>query len=193
MGAALAPPQAQIADSASTGSKLSDEEEELLYCMIVYDGPADQFDCGPDALNNSWVFVGRITALRPMGDHNTEIVIVPEEVFYGNPPHPTVVVTSHANCWRKPAVGARWLFSVEKQRNPDESPDYWLDSSGPVDEMASRIETLRRLNNIGDFGIPRGSARKSYLSDEFIPNARDCPARIGQRIIQHDRRLGRIL
>ena len=55
-------------------------------------------------------------------------------------------------------VGDRWLFFLRNGK-----PlvlDYYGNDSRPVADVQERIETLRRLQNIGDLGILRGHVQR---------------------------------
>jgi hypothetical protein len=142
----------------------SKTDKDFLACMITYDGPADQFDCGLDKLNNAYVLVGTISAVRPAPDNEKYIEIVPDEVFLGDLEHLIAAITSQGSCFEHLEAGQQWLFYL---RNIDGkiTLDYNMQQSAPVSEMSSRLETLRRLKNLNGTGLLRGTVeRKPFAS-----------------------------
>jgi len=66
---------------ASQQAPNSKTDDSIFECTISYDGPADQFDCGLDKLNNAYVFVGTIIAVHPAPEKEKYVEIVPNEFF----------------------------------------------------------------------------------------------------------------
>lgn len=92
----------------------------------------------------SYVFVGSITAIRPIKDDEMELQIVPEEIFSGKPSNPLMIRTSQAPCLPKLVVGDRWLFFLREQNGKPIILDYGGNDSLPVAQAQKQIETLRR-------------------------------------------------
>jgi hypothetical protein len=127
----------------------------ILECAISYAGPADQFDCGLDKLNNAYVFVGTISAVHPAPEKEKYVEIVPDEVFLGDPGHSITALTSQGSCFEHLEPGQQWLFYL---RNIDGKIllDYNIQESAPVGEVGPHLETLRRLKNLVGTGLLRG-------------------------------------
>jgi hypothetical protein len=134
---------------------ISKTDDNLLECAISYAGPADQFDCGLDKLNNAYVFVGTISAVHPAPEKEKYVEIVPNEVFLGEPGHAITVLTSQGSCFEHLEAGQEWLFYI---RNIDGQAvlDYNIQESEPVSEAGPRLETLRRTKNLVGTGLLRG-------------------------------------
>jgi Carboxypeptidase regulatory-like domain len=118
---------------------------------------SDLSDCGVQSDWYTYVFVGSISAIAPAKENEEELKIVPQEVFSGIPENPMTVLTSQAPCLPKLAVGDRWLFYLRKVKDQPIVLDYYGNVSRPVADVQQEIETLRRLQTIGDFGILRGT------------------------------------
>jgi hypothetical protein len=131
-------------------------------------------DCGLQSDWYTYTFVGSISAITPIANNEKRIQIVPEEVFYGEPPNPLTVRTSQAACLPKLAVGDHWLFRLRKKNGKPIVIDYGGDS-WPVADAQKQIETFRRLAALGDLGIVRGRVlRGAWFEDNAkpVPGAR---------------------
>jgi hypothetical protein len=113
-------------------------------------------DCGVRSDWYAYVFVGSISAITPVDKDEKKLQIIPEEVFNGRPATPLTVLTSQAACLPKVAVGDRWLFFLRSEKDKPIILDYYGNDSRPVAHAQEQVETLRRLENIGDFAIIRG-------------------------------------
>lgn len=121
----------------------------------------------------AYVFVGTISAIRPIQNDEKEIQITPEEVFSGKPSSPLTVQTSQALCLPEITVGDRWLFFLREEKGKPIVLDYGGNDSRPVSSAEKEIETLRRLQTIGDFAIVRGRVLLgSFFHGEALPFAR---------------------
>jgi hypothetical protein len=128
-------------------------------------------DCGSPHWY-SYVFVGSISAIKPVKDDEKQVQIVPHEVFSGKPDNPVTVLTSQGLCLPKLVVGDRWLFYLRKENGKPIILDYYGNDSLPVTEAQAQIDTLRRLKKIGEFGILRGRvARGEFTDGWWISNA----------------------
>jgi hypothetical protein len=131
---------------------------------------SDLNDCGTQSEWYPYVFVGTISAATPISNTEKELRIVPDEVFKGEPPNPLIVRTSQGTCFPQLSVGDHWLFFLRK--GPPFVLDYYGNISSPVTDAQPRLETLRRLETIGDNGILRGRVRQGPFGDgAAIPNA----------------------
>lgn len=130
-------------------------------------------DCGARSYWYTYVFVGSISVITPVADGEDELKMVPEEVFYGNPGPLMSVLTSQAACLLKLVAGDRWLFFLREEHGKPIVLDYYGNDSSPVSSAGRQIETLRRLQSIGDFGILRGNVTQPNSSDgKPVPYAR---------------------
>jgi len=131
-------------------------------------------DCGAHADWYSYVFVGSISGIATAENDENEIQIIPEEVFHGEPATPLRVRTSQAACWPAMAVGDRWLFFLREEKGKPVVLDYYGNDSRPVADAREGIETLRRLQNIGDNAILRGRVMRgsSFSQADAVANAR---------------------
>lgn len=131
---------------------------------------SDLKDCGVQSDWYAFVFVGSISAIKPVSGDEMELQIVPEEVFYGQPANPLSVRTSQGICWPKLKLGDRWLFFLRNGK-----PivlDYYGNVSRPVADAQEQLETLRRLGSIGENGILRGRVMQGPFGERnSIPNA----------------------
>lgn len=123
---------------------------------------SDLKDCGAQSYWYTYVFVGSISAITLVENDEDKINIVPEEVFHGNPAPSLTVLTSQAACLPKLSVGDRWLFFLRKENGKPIVLDYYGNDSRPVADSRDQIDTLRRLEKIGDFGIVRGEVWRRY-------------------------------
>jgi len=130
-------------------------------------------DCGVRSDWYAYVFVGSISAITPVEKDEKELQIIPEEVFNGRPATPLTVLTSQAWCLPKLRIGDRWLFFLRNEEGKPIVLDYYGNDSLPFAHAQEKIETLRRLENIGDFGILRGQVvRGESFHGKAVPNAR---------------------
>ena len=130
-------------------------------------------DCGRRSDWYTYVFVGSITAISSVENDEKQLQIVPEEVFLGKPATSLTVLTSQAPCLPEMAIGDRWLFFLREKKNEPLVLDYYGNDSRPVADAQQEIETLRRLQGIGDDGIVRGEVRQGETLDwTAVPNAR---------------------
>ena len=138
-------------------------EHSILECGISIDGPADQFDCGLDKLNNAYVFVGTIRAVYPAPKKEKYVEIVPNEVFLGDPSHSITALTSQGSCFEQLEAGQQWLFYL---RNIDGKIvlDYNIQESAPVSEVDPHLETLRRMKNLVGTGLLRGKVERELFA-----------------------------
>jgi len=125
--------------------------------MCIHSGlMSDLTDCGDQSRWYTYVFVGTISAITPAADDESELRIVPQEVFSGKPDNPVTVLTSQGLCLPKLTVGDQWLFYLRKETGKPIVLDYYGNQSVPVGKAQTEIDTLRRLQKIGNFGIVRG-------------------------------------
>lgn len=130
-------------------------------------------NCGVRSDWYSYVFVGSISTINPTEKDEQELQIAPEEVFSGKPASPLTVLTSQCQCLPKLAVGDRWLFFLRSEENKPIVLDYYGNDSRPIADAEKQIDTLRRLQNIGDFGILRGRVLNGELfHGKEVPSAR---------------------
>jgi hypothetical protein len=128
-------------------------------------------DCGVRSNWYSYVFVGSISATNPADNDETMLQLTPEEIFYGDPSTPLLVITSQGLCLPTLAVGDRWLFYLRKENGKPIVLDYGSDSR-PVEKAQQEIETLRQLKTFGDFGLLRGSVRRgNFGQSKVVPGA----------------------
>ena len=161
----------------------------LLVCWVnaasaqIMDVRADGTACMHSGLSSNlkncdvpawyaYALIGSISAVTPIDHGESEIQVTPEEVFHGDPGTSLAVHTSQGACLPKLVVGDRWLFFLR-----DGKPfvlDYYGNDSRPVAEVPEKIEMLRRLQKIGDFGILRGHVQRrssSHGEGGGVPNA----------------------
>jgi hypothetical protein len=151
---------------------ISKSGDNIVECIIFYDGPADQFDCGLDKLNNAYVFVGTISAVHPAPEKEKYVEIIPNEVFLGDPGHSITALTSQGSCFEHLEAGQQWLFSL---RNIEGKIllVYNDQSSAPVSEVSSHLETLRRMKNLVGTGLLRGSVERELSASSTDDNDGD--------------------
>lgn len=129
-------------------------------------------DCGFRGNWYTYVFVGVISAVDPAENGERAVQIVPEEVFLGEPESPLTVLTSQVDCLHELKVGDRWLFYIRKTKGNPIVLDYYGNDSLPVAAAQEQLGTLRRLKEIGDFGLLRGQVvRGDATAPEVVPNA----------------------
>jgi Carboxypeptidase regulatory-like domain len=120
----------------------------------------------------AYAFVGSISTITPIENGESELRVTPEEVFHGDPGSSLTVRTSQGSCLPKLLAGDRWLFFLR-----DAKPlvlDYYGNDSRTVADVEEKIETLRRLQNMGDLGILRGRVQRGpefSIQSEAVPNA----------------------
>jgi len=136
----------------------------------------------------AYAFVGSISAVTPVENGESEIRVTPAEVFHGAPGTSLTVRTSQGGCLPKLVVGDRWLFFLR-----DAKPlvlDYYGNDSRPVADVQEKIETLRRLQNIGDLGVLRGHVQQRPVPSlhslrRRAKRARHSTPHIRQRTVRH--------
>lgn len=95
---------------------------------------------------------------------------MPDEIFKGEPTNPLIVHTSQGACFPELRVGDHWLFYLRE--GPPFVLDYYGNISSPVTDAQPRLETLRRLETIGDSGILQGQVHQGPFGEgDAIPNA----------------------
>jgi hypothetical protein len=139
---------AQIFSSREVGDK-------TIQCLRSGIVP-DLIDCGLRPYPYDFVFVGSISAVTSAEHDEMELRIAPEEVFSGKPDSPMTVLTSQGLCFPKIAIGDRWLFYLRKESGKPIVLDYYGNISVTVANSQTLIDTLRRLQKIGEFAIVRG-------------------------------------
>jgi hypothetical protein len=154
--------RAQIMEFREVGGK-------TITCM--HSGlSSDLSDCGTQSDWYAYVFVGTISAITPTKDGEKELHIIPDEVFKGEPANPLIVRTSQGACLPDLMVGDRWLYYL-RSGNPVVL-DFYGNISSPVADAKQRLETLRRLETIGDNGILRGRVQQGpFGQGDAIRNA----------------------
>lgn len=81
--------------------------------------------------------------------------------------------TSQGACLPELAAGDRWLFYLRQEKGQPIFLDYYGNDSLPVAKAQERIEILRRLKTIGDYGILRGHVlRGEFYDGAPVSNAR---------------------
>jgi Carboxypeptidase regulatory-like domain len=152
---------------------LKKPDRDIFRCVVGFDR-TDREDCGPHSDWYAYVFVGSISAIHAAAGGEKELVITPEEVFHGVPENPINVLTVRGECLPKLAVGDGWLFSLRKEEGKQPILEYGTFDSGPVADEQSRIETLRRLQQLGDSAILRGRVTREMFGseDDGVPRAR---------------------
>lgn len=147
------------------------KDGKTIFCL--HSGlSSDLNDCGVHADWYTYVFVGSISAISPANNDEETLQVNPEEIFYGSPSTPLTVLTSQAACLRKLTVGDRWLFYLRKEKGKPILLDYYGNDSLPAGDATDQIDTLRRLEIIGDSGIVRGHViRDPWGKQEPVPNA----------------------
>jgi hypothetical protein len=147
--------------------ELRDVDGKMITC--VRSGlMSDLKDCGTRKDWYAYVFVGSISAIVPANKDEKKLQITPEEVFHGEPRSPLTVLTSQGECLPKMAVGGRWLFFLRQEAGKPIGLDYG-GASLPLAQAQKQIETLRRLQTMGDFGILRGSVLRGADDGERKP------------------------
>jgi len=132
---------------------------------------SDLRDCGAQSDWYTYVFVGIISAVRSTNDGEKELHIIPHEVFKGEPTNPLIVLTSQGACFPEIKMGDHWLFYL-RSGSPIKL-DFYGNISCPVADAQRQLETLRRLETIGDSAILRGQVKQGpYAQGDPIPNAR---------------------
>lgn len=144
--------RATAAAQIFSSKKISDQTVQCVQSGIV----TEQMDCGLRPYPFDFVFVGSISAITPVEHDELELRLVPEEVFSGKPDSTMTVLTSQGMCFPKLAVGDRWLFYLRKESGKPIVLDYYGNKSVPVANAQTLLDTLRRLEKIGDFAIVRG-------------------------------------
>ena len=167
--------QAQIIGERKVGDK-------TITCMRT--GLVSGYnDCGVRSDWNSYVFVGLISEVAPVENHEKKIQLVPEEVFLGTPSTPLSILTSQGDCLRAIKVGDRWLFYLRKVDGKPIALDYYGNDSLPVADAQSQVATLRRLKTIGNLGILRGMVVRGRTIQRGSASEREdyCNSSIGRQ------------
>jgi hypothetical protein len=135
-----------------SSKKIGDKSVQCVQSGIL----TDLMDCGLRPYPYDFVFVGSISAIRPVEHDELELRLVPVEVFSGKPDGPMTVLTSQGLCFPKLAVGDQWLFYLRKESGKPIVLDYYGNKSVPIANAQTLLDTLRRLQKIGEFAIVRG-------------------------------------
>ncbi len=130
---------------------------------------SDRKDCGARSEWYAYVFVGSISAINPAGNDEEQLQITPEEVFLGEPDSPLTVQTSQGLCLPKLTVGDRWLFFLRKEKDKPIVLDYYGNDSRPIAKAQNELATLRRLRNMGNLGILKGTVIPGWSADTRTP------------------------
>lgn len=171
--------------SVAAGQIIEFREVDGKSFQCVHSGlSSDLNDCGFRSDWYAYVFVGSISAILPSSDKNEkELQIMPEEIFHGKPPTPLTVLTSQGACLPNLAAGDRWLFFLRKEADKPIVLDYYGNDSRPIAQVEERVETLRRLKTMGDFGLLRGNVMHgpSYWDRKPVPGVRVVATRSSDR------------
>lgn len=130
---------------------------------------SDLSDCGFRSGWYAYVFVGSIRSVKPVGKYDYELNLVPEEVFSGAPSRTLAVQTSQGVCFPPLKTGDRWLFYLRKESNKPIVLDYYGNDSKPLTRAQNEVETLRRLQHIGNSGLIRGVVGDGGLPHQGKP------------------------
>lgn len=117
---------------------------------------SDLHNCSVRSDWYAYAFVGSISTIVPVSKDEKKLQITPEEVFHGELSSPLMVLTSQGACLPKMKIGDRWLFFLRHEDGKPIVLDYYGNDSLPLTEAQKQVDTLRRLQTIGDFGILRG-------------------------------------
>jgi 5-hydroxyisourate hydrolase-like protein (transthyretin family) len=128
-------------------------------------------DCGYRANWYTFVFVGSISSIAPAENNEMEVRIIPEEVFSGDPGPGLTVLTSEGLCLPKLVVGDRWLFYLRRIAGKPIVLDFYGNDSSPIASASEQINTLRRLQTLGDFAILRGRVIRGSFEGKPVRNA----------------------
>jgi hypothetical protein len=159
-----------IGSSAAQIIILQKVGDKTIQCM--HTGlSSDLNDCGGHSDWYTYVFVGSISAITSTKDDEKELQILPEEIFHGEPANPLTVRTSQGACLPELRVGDHWLFYL-RSGNPIVL-DFYGNISRPTADAQQQLETLRRLETIGDNGIVRGRVMRgpSFSQSDAVPDA----------------------
>lgn len=126
---------------------------------------SDLRDCGPRPNWYNYVFVGSISSVTPTNTGEERLLIVPEEVFSGNPAAPLTVITSQAACLPRMTAGDHWLFFLRRENTNPIVLDYYANDSLPAGDAQDEIERLRLLENINGRGIVQGRVMRGTRGD----------------------------
>jgi Carboxypeptidase regulatory-like domain len=153
---------------------------------IAYSGP-DSLSTGPreqpcGTRSYTRVFTGTVRSAVDVGDTDTQLDLIPDEVFVGDMSE--VPATVNQACLREeePEIqaGDRWLFYVSPKQSRDgktrstaiEGLEIPLFSpSKPVSEAEDDIAILRHLGGLTDQGILAGRVVRIGESDKVKPTA----------------------
>lgn len=133
---------------------------------------SDLNDCGTQSDWYQYVFVATISSITPTQDGEKEIQVTPNEIFKGHPSDPLIVRTSQGACFPELKIGDDWLFYLRSENRNPIVLDYYGNISRPVAEAQQRLDTLRRLQAIGDKGILQGLVKKGpYAQGDPVAEA----------------------
>jgi hypothetical protein len=127
-------------------------------------------DCGFRSDRYTDVFVGKVSAVNPVGHDEQQIQIIPQEVFAGKPGKRMTVVTSQGLCLPKLLPGEQWLFFLRREESKPVVLNYYWNDSLPLSEADEQVAILRHLKSLKHSGILRGHV-STATDGKPIPNA----------------------
>jgi len=110
--------------------------------------------CGTQ--NYATVFTGTVQSAVEVGDTDKRLLLMPDEVFLGDPAKEVSAITNQACLHTEIEAGQKWLFYLFRDKKSDELVLGYEGRSKPIEKAKQDIATLRHLAKVTDSGILTG-------------------------------------
>lgn len=110
--------------------------------------------CG--TYNYARVFTGTVQSAVEVGDTDKRLLLIPDEVFLGDPASQVTALTNQACLHTEIEAGQKWLFYLFRDPKSNELVLGYEGRSKPIEQAQQDIATLRHLSKVTDSGILTG-------------------------------------
>jgi hypothetical protein len=129
-------------------------------------------DCG--TLGYARVFTGTVKSAIDIGETDSLLQLIPDEVFLGGPASEVLAATNQACLRREIRAGEKWLFYLYRNTKTNGLVLSYDSPSKPVAEAQDDLARLRHLQKLGDSGLLIGTVTrivsKSPWRFALVPN-----------------------
>jgi hypothetical protein len=115
--------------------------------------------CGTQ--NFDEIVVGAIVSVDPVSDREIKFSLKPEQVFKGEKAQKIEVSTEQGVCFPDLRPGDHWLLYLVRDKETDALTLAYGSGSGPVMQLKTVVDRLRRLSKFRDSGMILGEVDKS--------------------------------
>jgi hypothetical protein len=107
------------------------------------------------------VVAGTILSVAPVSNGEINFALKPEETFKGESAQRIDITTTQGFCFPDLRVGDRWLFYLVRDKESDRLMLAYGSGSGPVTQVKSSLDRLRRMTKFRGSGLIVGEVDQS--------------------------------